>query len=176
MPFRIIVGMRMNIARVKGLAYILWHGKHMLFHVLWGLMWAWFLREHWHEFNPKLIWTAVIGSILPDADHFLYFFTYGKHDPYTRAVASLFRNRQWRMLTRFISQGHKHNTKLTFHNYYMIGICAAIGILASAIDWQAGVVLFGAMVSHFLFDITEDMLLLGRINPNWARWGRGRLS
>ncbi len=165
----------MNIARVKGLAYIVWHGKHMLFHVLWGLMWAWFLRERWNEFNLRWIWTAVIGSILPDADHFLYFFTYGKNDPYTMTVAAFFRNRQWRMLTRFIARGHKYNTKLTFHNVYAVVFCAIVGVVASFVDWQAGVVLFGAMVSHFLFDIVEDMLLLGRINPNWARWGREKL-
>ncbi len=168
--------MRRSLARVKGLGFILWHGKHMVFHVLWGLMWAWFLREQWNEFNVFWIVTAICGSILPDVDHFLYFFTYGKRDAYTRSVASLLKNRQWRLLTTFLARGHKYNTNLTFHNYYTIAGCVLIGIGASIVDWQAGVVLFGAMVLHFLFDVAEDMLLLGKVNPNWARWGRGKRS
>lgn len=165
-----------SIDRVKGAGYILWHGKHMVFHVLLGLMWAWFLRELWNEFNVKWIIASVVGSLLPDVDHFLYFFTYGKRDPYARTVVTFFKNREWRVLTTFLARGHKQNTSLTFHNYYTVVFCIGITAVASRFDWQAGVVLFGAMTSHFLFDIVEDVTILGRVNPNWKRWGRGKSS
>lgn len=163
-----------SIARVKGAGYILWHGKHIVFHVLLGLMWAWMLRELWNVFNSIWILTAVIGSLLPDVDHFLYFFTYGKRDPYTRTVVTFFKNRQWRVLTTFIARNHKRNTSLTFHNYYAVLFCIIGTLFALYTGWRAGVMLFGAMTGHFLFDIFEDIILLGHLNANWSRWGSGR--
>lgn len=164
--------MRKGFIRIKGMAYVLWHGKHMLFHVLFGLMWAWFLRELWAEFNARWIAIAVFGSLLPDADHLLYFFTYGKKDPYTRAVVTFLKNKEWRVLATFIEHGHKYNTNLSFHNYYTAAILVGVGALSYVYDWRAGVILFGAMVTHYTFDIVEDILILGRLNPNWKRWGR----
>ena len=42
------------------------------------------------------------------------------------------------------------------------------------VDWNAGVILFGAMLLHYLFDIADDIVTLGQINPNWKRWGKPR--
>ena len=39
------------------------------------------------------------------------------------------------------------------------------------VDWNASVILFGAMLLHYLFDIGDDIVTLGQINPNWKRWG-----
>jgi hypothetical protein len=166
--------MRRSIARVRGMAYIIWHARHVLFHVLFGLIWAWVLREIWHEFNAKWIFTAVVGSVLPDIDHLLYFFTYGRRDPYTRTIITFFKNRQWRVLTTFVEKGHKYNTELSFHNVYVALGLFAFCLLSYLYDWRMAVVLFGAMTTHYAFDIIEDILLLGHMNPNWTRWGRGR--
>lgn len=163
-----------NIARVKGIGYILWHGKHMVVHVLLGIAWVWMLTGLWDEFQFRWITLAAFGSLVPDIDHFLYFFTYGRKDPYTRTVVTYFKDHKWRVLTTFLERGHKHNTHLTFHNIYTIAVCSGVVWIASFLDWRAGAVFFGAVVSHFCFDIAEDMLLLGRMNPNWMRWGRGR--
>ncbi len=144
----------------------------MFYHVLIGLVWAWFLRERWGEFNPKWIWTAVIGSILPDIDHFNYFLGYGKDDGYTKQVVAFFRSHQWRNLAWFIATGHKYNTNLSYHNIYVVGILLFCSLLSSRIDWEVGVVLFGAMIFHYLFDIADDVVQLGTLNPNWKRWGK----
>lgn len=164
--------MRRTFARVRGLGFVLWQTRHMVYHVMLGLLWAWFLRERWGEFNPKWIWTAVVGSVLPDVDHLNYFFGYGKRDSYTQQIMSYLRNREWRNLFYFISTGHKYNTSLSYHNIYVMVLLAAFAVSASFIDWQVGVVLFGAMVSHYLFDMADDIVQLGGINPNWKRWGR----
>ena len=165
-----------SIARVKSAGYILWHGKHMVFHVLLGLMWAWFLRERWGEFNPTWVWTAVAGSLLPDMDHLNYFFRHGRNDSYTRQVVSYIKERQWRMLFSFLSTGHKFNTSLSYHNVYMVVVFLSLAAGASFVDWQVGVVLFGAVISHYLFDMADDIVQLGGINPNWKRWGNGRMQ
>lgn len=164
-----------GIARIKGIGFILWHARHMVYHVLIGLMWAWFLRERWGEFNALWIWTAAVGSVLPDIDHFLYFFGAGKTDQYTRDIVDFLKRRQWRTVAVFIENGHKHNTNLSFHNIYITGIFLFGSFLSSFVDWEVGVILFGAIVLHYLFDMFDDFVQLGSLNPNWKRWGRGRI-
>lgn len=161
---------------MKGLIYILWHARHELYHVLLGLMWAWFLREVWNEFNLRWIWVSVIGSLLPDADHLLYFITYGRKDIYTQNIKSLFRNHQWRDLTVFMENGHKYQTNLTSHNIYFVCLLIVLSAVSFLVEWEVGFILFVAMVIHYLFDIADDFLVLGTINPNWKRWGRDKRS
>jgi hypothetical protein len=164
--------MRKGLVKVKGVGYVLWHARHELFHVLLGLAWAWFLREIWGELNIKWIVVAVAGSILPDADHLLYFFTYGKKDEYTKKVFSMIKGRHWRSLAYIIEHGHKHNTNLTYHNVYFVMFLFTLCAVSYFYDWRTSVVLLGAMLTHYLFDIIDDIFVLGRINPNWKRWGK----
>jgi hypothetical protein len=164
--------MRNTIARVKGFGFILWQARHMAYHVMLGLLWAWYLRERWGEFNPVWIFTSVVGSVLPDIDHLNYFLGYGRTDTYTQQIFGFIRRHEWRNLFYFISTGHKNNTSLMYHNIYIVTLLALLAVIASFVDWQMGVVLFGAMVSHYLFDIADDIVQLGGINPNWKRWGR----
>lgn len=167
--------MRRSLARIRGLGFILWQARHMGYHVLLGLVWAWFLRERWGEFNPKWVWTAIAGSVVPDVDHFNYFLGYGRHDSYTQQIWSHLKHREWRKLAYFIATGHKLNTNLSYHNIYMVAVLILLSVVASFLDWQVGVILFGAMVSHYLFDIFDDIVQLGAINSNWKRWGGPRL-
>lgn len=166
--------MRRSFAKIRGMGFILWQSRHMAYHIMLGLLWAWFLRELWGEFNPKWLVTAAIGSVLPDADHLNYFFGYGRHDSYTQQILSHVKHRQWRSLFYFMSTGHKLNTSLQYHNIYVVGIFIALSAAAIIYDWREGVVLFGAIVSHYLFDIADDFVQLGELNVNWKRWGRPR--
>lgn len=158
---------------MKNIGFILWHARHMVYHVLIGLVWAWYLRERWGEFNIFWIWVAVVGAVSPDVDHLLYFFGYGKNEQYNKQITNFLRTHQWRNLTVFIERGHKHNTNLSFHNIYVTGIFLVSSLLSSFFDWEVGVILSGAIVSHYLFDMFDDIVQLGTLNPNWKRWGRG---
>lgn len=160
------------MGKLRGIGFILWHARHMAYHVALGLLWAWFLRERWGELNPTWIWLSVIGSVLPDIDHFFYFFGYGKYDKYTKHIVHFLRTHQWRNAAVYIEQGHKQNTNLSFHNIYITGIFLVGSLLSSVIDWEAGVILFGAIVSHYLFDMFDDVVQMGALNVNWKRWGR----
>ncbi len=166
--------MRLRLSRIKGVGFILWHARHEFYHILLGLLWAWFLRERWNEFSPRWIGWSVFASLLPDADHLFYFFSYGKRDTYTTQVKILLRTRQWRNLMTFMENGHKQQTGLASHNYYFMAILLGSALLSSFYEWRLGIVLFGAMIVHYVFDIADDLVMLGHINPNWRRWGRGR--
>ena len=161
-------------AKAKGLGYIMWQSRHMVYHMMIGALWAWYLRERWAEFNPKWIYTAIVGSILPDIEHIFFFLGYGRRETYSKTVMDLLKHHHWRALFLFVSTGHKHNTSLAYHNLYTVVFLLLIGLFASSIDWHVGVVLLGAMVSHYLFDIWDDFLQLGHMNPNWKRFGRPR--
>jgi len=169
-----MVKIRRHIARVKGLGFIFWHARHEFYHALLGVAWAWVFREVWGEFNTKWLILAVFGSLLPDLEHFFYFFTYGKRDPYTTKIKQFLKNGQWRMVTVFIENGHKQNTDLSYHNFYVIAFLLIITTIAFLFDWQSWVVVFGAMVTHYVFDVFDDIATLGYLNPNWKRWGKGR--
>lgn len=164
--------MRNAFVPIKGIGYLFWQARHMAYHVMLGLLWAWYLRELWGVCNAIWVIIAVVGSVLPDVDHLNYFFGYGRHDTYTQQVFGYVRKHEWRELFHFLATGHKHNTSLSYHNVYVMLLLALFAGVASFVDWQVGVVLFGAMVSHYVFDIADDIVQLGCINSNWKRWGR----
>lgn len=166
--------MKRSIKKIRGLGFILWHSRHEFYHALLGLAWAWILRELWNEFNAKWIFLALLGSVLPDADHLFYLFTYGKKDFFSSTVKTMVKKREWRNLVVFIEHGHKHNTELTYHNVYFIGLLLVTTMVFVFLDLKSWVVIFGAMVIHYIFDIVDDIAVLGYVNSNWRRWGNGR--
>jgi hypothetical protein len=166
--------MRYFVTKARGAAFILWHSRHEFYHILIGLVWAWVLRELWGTFSWRYIFASVIASLLPDLEHLFYFFSYGKKMSYREEVVSLFKSRSWRMLVMSLATGHKFNTNLSYHNLYFMSMLLAISIGSFLIEWQIGVIFFGAMVLHYIFDIYDDMVTLGYLNSNWKRWGRGK--
>jgi hypothetical protein len=162
---------KQNAARIRGIGYLLWHTRHYCYHVLIGVLWAWTLRELWQEFQPQWLVLSVVASLLPDMDHIMYFLSYGKHDPYSKLVKSLFANREWRLLWYTIEKGHKYNTNLATHNYFTILLLTGLSLTAFLYERQASVVFLGSMALHYVFDIADDLIILGSVNPNWKRWG-----
>lgn len=163
--------MHRSVARLKGLGFIMWHARHEFYHVLLGLMWAWFLRELWQQLNVRFIIIAAVGSLIPDLDHFFYFFFYGRKDMYSQQVKDFFKGREWRILTTYLSTGHKYQTNLVTHNFYFVTFLFFLSIASFFYDWKAGIVLFGSMLTHYLFDIWDDIITLGYVNANWKRLG-----
>lgn len=166
--------MRQSVERLKGVGFIAWHARHNFYHLLLGLVWAWFIREWFNELSVKWVFLALFGSMLPDVDHVIYFLTYGKNDWYTVEIKKLLKSKQWRMLSVFMANGHKHNTNLASHNIYFMGLLFGLACLSFFFELRTAVVLLGAMIIHYGFDILDDILLLGTLNPNWKRWGRGK--
>ncbi len=160
------------VLRVKGFGFLLWHGRHYAYHILIGLLWAWVVREIFETFSARDIFVAILGSLLPDLDHLVYWLSWGKHDDYTVKIIELFRTRQWRNFVVFCERSHKHNTSLMTHNIYFMLLISLIAGIAFYFDRRTSLVFLGAMVSHYSFDIFDDIATLGYINSNWKRWGR----
>jgi len=165
--------MEKAVAHIRSLGKTFWHSKHMLVHILWGLVWAWILREVWNEFNIKWIILSIVGSWVPDLDHLLYWFVYGRHDDYSRKVKAIIKKGQIRTLIIFFEKNHKSNTNLMMHNIYFLGLLIIITFFAYFFDRRSSLVLFGAMVTHYLYDLVDDLLILGHLNSNWKRLGNG---
>lgn len=164
------------VLRVKGLGFLLWHSRHYAYHILIGLLWAWVVRELFETFSARDIFVAILGSLLPDLDHLLYWFSWGKHDEHTTKVFELFRSRQWRNFVIYCERSHKHNTSLMTHNIYFMLLIAAVAALAFYFDRRTSLVFLGAVVFHYSFDIFDDIATLGYVNANWKRWGRKKAA
>ncbi len=165
--------MRKTTAKLRGLAYIFWHSRHMGYHLLIGLAWIWLLREVWNGIHPWWILLSLFGSLFPDAEHMVFFLRKRNHDDYAKMAVSLLRDREWRTLAKFIEKGHKYNTKLAYHNIYSICILGVVLAIALRVNAKSLAVFIGAMIFHYLFDICDDLAILGKLNPNWFRWGNG---
>lgn len=165
-------GMHKSVARLKGAGFILWHARHHAAHLTVGIVWAWVLGKIWQQFSARTVIVSLLGSELPDVDHLLYIFLYGRKDWYAREIKKFLRNHEWRTAALFLSTQHKKNTSLMYHNYYFMLFLFILCIISTAINWRFGFVLFGAMIIHYCIDIFDDILVLGRINANWKRWGR----
>ncbi len=166
--------MRKVAPRLKGAVKMVWHSKHMIVHVLLGLRWATFLLGR-GDITFHWIAIATFGSLLPDIEHIVYFFTYGRRDEYTQQLFCLLKSGQWTNAFRYCEKGHKTNTKLRYHNFYTVGLLILLCTISLVMDLLSLGLLIGSMVSHYLFDAAEDVTLMGRLNPNWKRWGKARV-
>lgn len=163
--------MEIAAKRIRGMGFVLWQARHMAYHVMLALLWVWFLREMWGELQQWWIVVAAAGSVLPDVEHLQYFLTYGRKDAYTKQVFSYAKKRDWGALFRYIATGHKYNTSLQFHNVYVLGLFMVSTMASASVEWPIGVIFFGAMSSHYIFDMADDVVQLGHLNRNWTRWG-----
>jgi membrane-bound metal-dependent hydrolase YbcI (DUF457 family) len=63
---------------------------------------------------------------------------------------------------------------LATHNFYFVVFLFLLSIGSFFYDWKVGIVLFGAMLTHYLFDVFDDIVTLGYVNVNWKRFWKPR--
>ncbi len=160
------------MTKIRGLGYLFWHARHMIYHLLLGTLWMWVVQDQTGIYSPALLFMSLLGSVFPDFEHLLFFATYGKKDAYTAWVKTYMKHGDWRVLVRFIEKGHKYNTKLRFHNIYVVTLFLILSIGFFQMQVSSGFIFTGAMVIHYLFDMLDDFATLGKLNKNWYRWGK----
>src|SRR3989339_340669 len=142
---------------------------HMPLHALVGavLGYIFYYFQPGYGLLPSLVLGA-LGAILPDADHLFFIYTYGRKTDYSKNLRFFLRNKELREFQRFAIENHKFNTGIYSHNLVTVLIAVTFFSYFALVQENYGAAIFTlGMISHYSYDIFEDWLLLGRINPNW---------
>jgi hypothetical protein len=121
---------------------------------------------------PFLFLASGIGSLLPDLDHFLFAYFYGRETAYARMFRKYLRKGEIGKWARFCQLNHKKNQALYGHNLLTMGFSFFLGWVFFDGENFAWLVFWLSFGFHFSYDALEDLVFLGRLNDNW--WGRFR--
>lgn len=164
-----IYKMKRVTAHLRGAFYITRQANHTLVHIALGISWFYFLRRSQPEMTSYHMVLSLLGSCLPDFEHLIYFYIHGRKDQYSKDVKKLLYNRQWRALTLFIKNNHKQLTSLRLHSLPWVIILVLLTITFFIRDQISMVTFLGAMITHYIFDIVDDIIFLRKLNSNWTR-------
>lgn len=151
-------------------ARITWVANHHIVHLLLGYCWYVVASQWVGQRSGWYLFLALLGSELPDIEHILYFYIFGKQDTYSKIVRDFFKKRQLGDLAKYVKNNHKHGLELRFHSAYWAVIIIAMAYAALWTDSRSLFVLLGAVAVHYVFDMVDDLLFLGRLNANWKRF------
>jgi hypothetical protein len=114
-----------------------------------------------------------VGSLLPDVEHIYYHLILNRKKPYSREIKVLLKNREIGNLIKFLEENHKKSSFLPFHHVFVAGMALLATLNAFIYGREGTVVFLGAITLHYLLDIGDDVMMLGKLNPNWTRgWWR----
>jgi hypothetical protein len=133
---------------------------HMFIHILLGIV-----IGVWLELTAVQIVTLGMLAMLPDLEHIVFFLTYGKKTKYAKKEKYYLLKGDIKGLVNFCKKNHKFNTSLYFHNAIVpiLLIWGSINFIDN--HWVSAIL--ATLASHYIFDIVEDLLILGKINSNW---------
>ncbi len=121
----------------------------------------------------NLILLSVVGSFLPDVDHLVFIFGYGRKTQHSINSREYMRLGRFNELIVYWKKTHKDNTEIYSHNILFMFLFAGFFWLAFEKDAVGWGVFFLSIAGHFLYDILEDVLFMGKVNPNWyLRFGK----
>lgn len=111
-----------------------------------------------------LLFLGLLG-VLPDIEHALFFFWYGRGHSYSKDVRYMLRSRNFYSCASYCKKNHKRLTSLYLHNGLVLLILVTLGIYY--VHNHVLSASFFALASHYLFDVFEDVLINGKVNSNW---------
>jgi hypothetical protein len=142
-----------------------YHGQ---VHLLFGLL-AYLICIVFFNISPGFssLFIAVIASFLPDIDHLFFYYFYGRNTHYAQTVRSYIQKFQIRKYLDYVQSHHKSNYFILSHN-----LLTPLGFVLLFIYFiyqnsPDAAVFSLSFAMHFIFDMAEDLLALGRLNPNW---------
>jgi len=140
---------------------------HMVIHVALSVIVIYLYGLSGINFGFQEIIILIIMSVLPDMEHLVFFSTYGRKNPYTIQALEIFKREGFLSVCRFLAGNHKTLTSLYFHNI----VTPLFFTFVSVYSFYLGAFLLSAagavLASHYLFDVCEDILMSGKLNPNW---------
>lgn len=167
--------MKAKFRRARLLFFIIWNSLHEITHLIIGYIFYTIAVKTYFPDSISwfLLFFCLFGSLFPDIDHLLYFFIYGKKKEYAMIVKLIFHQNGFREMYKYIKHNHKKQTYLISHNLLTV-IFLGLITWSSFVDRNIYIFTFvGAMITHFLADMVDDLIYLGGLNPNWyLRFGR----
>jgi hypothetical protein len=118
---------------------------------------------------------AIIGGFVPDSDHLFFIFIYGRHTQYARGVRHSLSIGLDKAI-EYVRQNHKKNNFILSHNLLTVFVSFAFFVYSLSHDYALASVFWLSFTNHFIFDIIEDFLALGRLNSNWFLRFSSKLS
>lgn len=124
---------------------------------------------------PFLFLVAVIGAFLPDIDHLVYLFTYGKDSNYSIEARQILFQSGFAKYIEYCKENHKNNTGIVSHNMLTVFLMIFLALYFQGIGNVILMTLFWSMSFHFIFDMSEDLIFFGKLNGNWwLRFNKSR--
>ena len=139
-----------------------------------GVFWIMVLRLVDPDVADKFIPLALVGSLFPDLEHFVFHFVTHRNSQYSREIKQFLRKRQVVNLAIFLEKNHKTESFLPLHHLFVVLMAIVATVIAFFNGKEGTVVFLGAVAIHYLFDMVDDVIFLRRLNPNWTR-GLSRL-
>ncbi len=116
----------------------------------------------------KVLFSASLGAILPDLDHFVFFYLYGRQTDYARLARKYISNGQLKKFIKFAKTNHKKNFSVYSHNIFTIIALLLISLSLKSTEHFYITVFLLSCAFHYTLDIVEDIFYFGKINPNWV--------
>lgn len=146
----------------------------MLIHLLFGFLSTviiYFLEPTVNLYNVSLL--IVIFSFLPDIDHLLFIFIYGRRSDYACKIKTFLKKKEFRKAINFCATNHKNNTKIYSHNFISLALTLFLFYYFFIIGHIYLSAIFLSWSMHYNFDLLEDLLFFSKVNPNWwLKFGR----
>lgn len=143
--------------------------KHEAVHVGIGLTWFGFVRSSLGEIPLWYALIAMFASLLPDMEHAYYLFiSKQKNSQYSSVMKKLFYERRFIELCQYAEKQHKKQVFLRFHHLGVVILFTILTIWSFQKEHQFLSLLYGSVLSHYLFDIIDDIFYLRKLNPNWV--------
>lgn len=109
---------------------------------------------------------ALIGAFLPDLDHLIFIFGYGRRTNYASRLRKFLLDLQFKQLTEFAASNHKLNYGIYSHNIAVPLALLVVFALVKSTHPKLSLLCI-SLAGHFVYDMLEDLLFLGKLNPNW---------
>jgi hypothetical protein len=164
------MGKKLHNARTKLMTIT--EAQHGYFHLMFGCL-AFIVGYLWEpvyfsQHPLQLAALCLLGTFIPDIDHLLYYYGYGRKKDYAIMCRAYLRKRDFKGFFKYVKGNHKQNTGIYSHNFGSVFLAAFFTLYElNKRDNIYMSTFFLAWTFHYVFDILEDFLFFKRPNKNW---------
>ena len=152
---------------IRRVGRLILEGHHMIYHLIVGFFIGWVMARYSTDLNLSIaLLISLPASWLPDLDHLLVLFCYGKDSAYGKAFHKVWSRGNALEVVKFCARNHKKNYGLYSHNLLVALATLFLGIVAIPSSPRLATFLL-SVGGHLWFDVLDDLVILGRLNPNW---------